>query len=111
MIFHVSASPQHIHNAYLGQLTWIFHRKRAQADSVEQLKDSRVSADSQRKGHDSDDRKTRIQAKCAKAVADILPQTGRKRSNAGNARRLRIKSCWPLGSSEAASEPVACGTS
>src|SRR5579864_6296486 len=102
----MAAAAMHVRDAYLGQLAWIFYRKRAQTNRIEQLKDCRVSADSKRQRQDGDEGKARIQPKRANAVANILPQARRKRSKARSARRFCLRMSLRLDSTQFAGETV-----
>src|SRR5439155_14920876 len=60
---------------YLRELLRFLNRQTAEPNGVEQLKDGRIRADSQRQRHDGHQRESGTQTEVARAVAQILPET------------------------------------
>src|SRR5260370_492859 len=56
------------------QLLGVLDRNGAQADGVNELEDSGVGADAERKGEDGDDGKAGTEAKKTESVAKVLPE-------------------------------------
>ena len=76
----ISRAPVAIRDFYDGELFWVLHRNRAQADGVNQLKNCGVGADSQGQRQDCHKGESRAESKHSEAIAKVPPDCGHVRS-------------------------------